>query len=100
MTALWIAHVRVTDPDRYGQYAARATTIIPAHGGCWLVRAGRYETLEGPDFPRQVVARFPSLATALACYNSPEYQEALAFARGAAERQLVIVEENAAAPAG
>ncbi len=99
MSALWIAHVRVTDAERYGQYARRATEIIPAHGGVWLARAGRYETLEGPDFPRQVVARFPSVDAAVACYRSPEYQEALGFAKGAAERELVIVEENAA-PAG
>jgi uncharacterized protein (DUF1330 family) len=32
----------------------------------------------------------------VACYRSPEYQEALSFAKGAAERELVIVEENAA----
>jgi uncharacterized protein (DUF1330 family) len=99
MTALWIAHVKVSDPDRYGHYAKRATEIIPAHGGVWLARAGRYHTLEGPDYPRQVVARFPSVEAAVGCYRSPEYQEALSFARGAAERELVIVEENAA-PAG
>lgn len=93
MTALWIAHVRVTDPDRYALYAARASEIIPAHGGWWLARAGRYETMEGPDFPRQVVARFPSLEAAVGCYRSPEYREAMALAEGAAERQLVIVEE-------
>ncbi len=98
MSALWIAHVRVSDPDRYVLYAARATEIIPAHGGQWLVRAGAYETMEGPDFPRQVVARFPSLEAATGCYHSPEYQAAMALAAGAAERQLVIVEENAAAP--
>ena len=96
MTALWIAHVRVTDPDRYAEYARRATGIIPAHGGVWLARAGRYETLEGRDWPRQVVARFPSVEAAVGCYRSPEYQEALSFAQGAAERELIIVEENAA----
>ncbi len=95
MSALWIAHVRVLDPDRYALYAAQATEIIPAHGGQWLVRAGAYETMEGPDFPRQVVARFPSLEAAVGCYRSPEYQAALALAAGAADRQLVIVEENA-----
>jgi uncharacterized protein (DUF1330 family) len=96
VSALWIAHVRVSDPDRYALYAARATEIIPAHGGQWLVRAGAYETLEGPDFPRQVVARFPSVEAAVGCYRSAEYQAALGLAAGAAERQLVIVEENAA----
>jgi uncharacterized protein (DUF1330 family) len=93
MSALWIAHVKVTDPDRYGQYAKLATGIIPAHGGVWLVRGGAYVQLEGDDKPRQVVARFPSLAAAEACYRSPEYQAALEHARGAAERDLVLVEE-------
>jgi uncharacterized protein (DUF1330 family) len=40
-----------------------------------------------------VVARFPSLEAAVACYNSPLYQEALGFAKGASERDLMVVEE-------
>jgi hypothetical protein len=43
----------------------------------------------GPDRPGKVVARFPSLAEAEACYRSPEYQAALEYARGAADRELV-----------
>jgi uncharacterized protein (DUF1330 family) len=39
-----------------------------------------------------VVAKFPSLEAAEACYHSPEYQAALDHARGAAERELVVVE--------
>ena len=93
MSALWIAHVRVTDAEAYGRYAKLASEIIPAHGGVWLARGGGYVQLEGADRPRQVVARFPSLAAAEACYRSPEYQAALEHARGAAERELVLVEE-------
>lgn len=93
MSALWIAHVDVTDAESYGEYARRATTAIAAHGGVFLARAGRYVQLEGRDRARNVVARFPSLEAAEACYNSAEYQEALSFARNAAERDLVIVEE-------
>ncbi len=93
MSALWIAHVKVTHPEAYGRYAKHASEIIPAHGGVWLARGGAYVQLEGPDRPRQVVARFPSLAAAEACYRSPEYQAALELARGAAERELVLVEE-------
>lgn len=95
MTALWIAHVRVTDPDRYAEYASRATVAIAAHGGVFLARGGSYEQLEGADRPRNVVARFPSLQAAHDCYHSAAYQEALGFAKGAAERELVIVEEAA-----
>ncbi len=94
MSALWIAHVEVTDPEAYGRYAALATDAIAAHGGVFLARAGRYQQMEGRERARNVVARFPSFEDAVACYNSARYQEALSHARGAAERDLVIVEET------
>lgn len=92
--AFWIAHVKVTDPERYGEYAKRATVAIAAHGGVFVARGGRYVQLEGNDRPRNVVARFPSLEAAVSCYNSPEYQEALSYAKGASERDLMVVEES------
>ena len=94
MTALWIAHVNVT--DAYGRYAQAAGPVIAAHGGVFLARATRYVQLEGNERARNVVARFPSVEHAVACYNSPEYQAALVHAQGAAERDLVVVEENPA----
>lgn len=95
MTALWISHVQVTDPDQYAEYAKRATVAIADHDGVFLARGGAYLQMEGPDRPRNVVARFPSLAAAEACYNSAAYQEALGFARDASVRELCIVEEIA-----
>ena len=95
-TALWIAHVHVTDAEAYGRYAREAGPAIAAHGGVFLARGSRYVQLEGADRARNVVARFPSVEDAVACYNSPEYQAALDHARNAAERDLVIVEENPA----
>lgn len=92
-TALWIAHVTVTDPDAYGKYAKAAGPAIADHGGVFLARGGRYVQLEGNDRARNVVARFPSVEAAVACYNSPAYQEALSHARGASVRDLVVVEE-------
>ncbi len=92
-SALWIAHVEVTDPEAYGRYAKIATEAIAAHGGIFLARGGAYIQLEGRDRARNVVARFPSLQAAVDCYRSPRYQEGLAHARGAAVRDLVVVEE-------
>ena len=92
MPALWIAHVTVTDADAYGKYAALAGPAIMAHGGSFLARAGRFVQLEGKERPRNVVAKFPSVDAAVACYNSPEYQEALSYAKGASERELMVVE--------
>lgn len=92
MSALWIAHVTVTDEEAYGRYAALATKAIAAHGGRFIARGGRYVQLEGQDRPRNVVARFPSVEKAEECYNSEVYQRALNHARDASERELMIVE--------
>ncbi len=94
MGALWIAHVKVTDEDSYMKYASLAGDAIADHGGKFIARAGRYVQLEGNDRPRNVVARFPTLEDAVACYNSPAYQEALEFAKGASERDLLVVETD------
>ena len=94
MPALWIAHVTVTDAEAYGRYAALAGPAIEKHGGRFIARGGRYVQLEGTDRPRNVVARFPSLEAAEACYRSPEYQAALDHARGASQRELLIVETS------
>jgi uncharacterized protein (DUF1330 family) len=92
MSALWIAHVTVTDTEAYARYAALAGPAIAKHGGEFIARGGRFVQLEGKERPRNVVARFATLEAAEACYHSPEYQEALNHARGASERELLIVE--------
>jgi uncharacterized protein (DUF1330 family) len=92
-TALWIAHVEVTNAEAYAEYAKGATVAIAAHGGVFLARGGKYVQLEGRDRPRNVVARFPSLQAAVDCYNSPQYQAALVHAKGASTRDLMVVEE-------
>ena len=92
MTALWIAHVTVTDPEAYGRYAQAAGPVIAAHGGVFLARATRYVQLEGNDRARNVVARFPSVEHAVACYNSPEYQAAAKIRQDVADTDMMIVE--------
>ena len=94
MPALWIAHVTVTDDEAYGKYAKLAGPAIAKHGGQLIARGGRFVQLEGKERPRNVVAKFPSVEAAEACYHSPEYQEALDHARGASERELLIVETS------
>ena len=90
--AYWIAHVTVTDDAAYGRYAALATQAIAAHGGEFLVRGGKAIQKEGRAHPRNVVAIFPSLEAANACYESAAYQQAVSHAEGACERELVLVE--------
>ncbi|MEC7760457.1 MAG: DUF1330 domain-containing protein [Pseudomonadota bacterium] len=94
MPALWIAHVTVTDEEAYGKYAKLAGPAIAKHGGSFIARGGRYVQLEGTDRPRNVVAKFPSVEAAETCYHSDDYQAALNHARGASERDLVIIETS------
>ncbi|MDA7424232.1 DUF1330 domain-containing protein [Thalassococcus lentus] len=94
MPALWIAHVTVTDAEAYGRYAELAGPAIAAHGGKFLARGGRFVQLEGKERPRNVVARFETLEDAVACYHSDAYQAALNHARGASERELMVIETD------
>jgi len=94
MPALWIAHVKVTDEEAYGKYAKLAGPAIEKHGGHFIARGGRYVQLEGNDRARNVVAWFPSVEAAETCYHSAEYQAALDHARGASERDLLVVETS------
>ena len=83
MPAYWVARARVTDPVLYKQYTDRVPDIISRHGGRVLARGGRYQIMEGPEsFHRFVVIEFPSFEQGVACFQSPEYQEAAAFRRG------------------
>ena len=94
MPAYWVARSRITDPVEYKKYTDRIPAIISQHGGKVLARGGRYRIMEGPEnFHRFVVIEFPTMEQAIACFESPEYQEAAAFRRdGGGVVENVIVE--------
>lgn len=92
MPALWISHVNVSDPEAYAEYAKRAVPAVEAMGGVFIARGAEFQQLEGDGWQRHTIIRFPSLEVARNCYDSADYQEALTFADGASERELVIVE--------
>ena len=100
MAAYWVARSKINDPVAYKRYTDHVPAIIARHGGKVLARGGRYQILEGPHkFQRFVVIEFPSLEQAVACHDSPEYQEASGFRKGGAgEVELVIVEGGDATP--
>ncbi len=92
MKGYWIAHVTVTDPDQYKNYADSAPEAFKKYNATICARGGRYTQLEGDGHARNVVLEFPSYEDALACYNSPEYQSARKHREGAGIISLVIVE--------
>ena len=94
MPAYWIARAKITDPDKYKKYATLAPPIISSYGGRFLVRAGRFQILEGPEtFDRFVITEFPTFEAGIACFNSAEYQNAASYRRdGGGVVELVMVE--------
>ena len=90
--AYWIAHVDITDPERYQDYVTTAAPAFAEHGARFLARGGPMLPLEGHSRARNVVIEFPSLAEAQACYESPAYREARAIRGEVSSADIVIVE--------
>src|SRR5438552_1731003 len=89
----WIAHVNVTDPERYKDYIAANAAPLRQYGARFLVRNGDSVTPEGQLASRRhVIIEFASLAAAKACYGSPEYQAALKIRAAASTGDLIIIE--------
>ena len=88
----WIARVDVADEEGYKPYAAANPAIFRKFGGRYVVRAGRFECVEGDSRSRHVVIEFPDYASALACYRSPEYQDNIKLRRPHAVADIVVVE--------
>lgn len=90
--AYWVAHVDVDDPDTYAQYREANAVAFAKYGARFLVRGAPQEQREGQTRARTVVIEFADLATARACFDSPEYQAAKAIRDPVSTADLVIVE--------
>jgi len=88
----WIARVDVTDPEAYQAYVRANAVAFAKFGARFLVRGGPYEAVEGVARARQVVIEFKDYVTALACYDSQEYQQAKELRTKASQNEVVIVE--------
>ena len=100
MPAYWVARSRIDDPVQYKKYTDLVPAIIASHGGKVLARGGKFRVMEGPDtFRRFIVIEFPTFEQAVACFESPEYQEAAAFRKaGGGIVENVIVDGGDATP--
>ena len=88
----WVAHVDVNDPEGYKGYVARNAVAFAKYGARFIVRGGQFESKEGNSRSRNVVIEFKDYATALACYHSPEYAEAMKYRVNASVADMIIIE--------
>lgn len=88
-----IAQIDVHDPETYARYTARTPASVAPFGGKFVVRAGRWEAMEGAEpRTRVVVIEFPSFEKAKAWYDSEAYREIVPIRQAASEGSLFIVE--------
>lgn len=93
MGALMIIQARVTNPEKFMEYAKRAPALIAEFGGRYRCMRGASEQLEGTADDRKiVVSEWPSMEDAKKFWYSPEYEELKTLRAGAAEVDVNIVE--------
>jgi uncharacterized protein (DUF1330 family) len=94
--AYWIVRVSVRDEQKYPEYLAAAGPAFQKFGANFIVRGGAYERMEGTARERNVVVEFRDRATAMACYQSPEYQAAKLIRQKYADADFIIIDGAAA----
>ncbi len=92
--AYWISAYRsINDTDALAAYAKLAGPSLTAAGGQFLARGIPAAVKENGQQERTVLIEFENVAAALAAYNSPGYQEALAaLGSNAVVRDIRIIE--------
>ena len=88
----WVVRVSVRDEQRYPEYLAAAGPAFQKFGAKFIVRGGPFETREGSARDRNVVVEYKDLATAIACYDSPEYQAAKVIRQKYSDADFIIIE--------
>ena len=88
----WIVRVSVRDSENYPRYLEAARAAFEKFGARFVVRGGAWQCMEGTARERNVVVEFADKATALACYESPEYTAARELRQRYAEADFLIVE--------
>src|SRR5262249_5952609 len=91
--AYWIVCYRsISNSVQQASYNMLALPAVVAAGGRYLARGNAVETCESGIDLRIVLVEFDNLAQAIAAYESPGHQAALAVLGDAAERDMRIVE--------
>ena len=88
-----IGTLDVHDMDHYGTYTRHTPGIIAKFGGKFIVRGGKFESLEG-EAPksRNVVIEFPSYEQAKAFYTSEEYGKIIGIRHTATTGNFFLIE--------
>ena len=87
-----IAEVDVTDQATFQKYAEKAPGTIAQYGGHYVIRGGKFDSIEGDAPKRFVVIQFDSVEKAKAWEDSPEYDAIKPIRHSSAKSRVFIIE--------
>lgn len=91
--AYWVSvYQAVHDEAKLAAYAKLAGPAVEAAGGKFIARGVAARAYEAGLKQRTVLVEFESLDKAIACHDSPAYQEALRALEGGVTRDLRVIE--------
>ena len=87
----WIGQVDVSDLEGFRAYQRANQPIFAKYGARYLVRGAKSEVGEGRLRSSHVIIEFPSYEEAIACFQSPEYQEVRSLRLAASVADVAVV---------
>ena len=98
-TSYVIVDMKISDLEQYKQYMADAPATVKAAGGEYVVRGGRFESLEGEWQPsRLAMLKFPTYEAAKAWYDGETYRAARSKRLGTTDFFNMVLVEGVDAP--
>ena len=93
MSAYILVQINITNPESYKEYLKQVTPTVVKYGGEYIVRGGKYKSMEGKwDYERTVIIKFPTYEIANTWYNSDEYTPIRKIRKDNSEGNLIIIE--------
>lgn len=90
--AYLIAHIRISDQDRFDAFLAQSNPVIREYGGRIMVRNPSPETVEGTLRGLVTMIEFDDMAAARRFYHSDGYTTARRLRELCADTDMLLVE--------
>ena len=75
MSVYYIGSYDIVNMEEFQKYPPKVLALLPKYGGEVLASDIQAVSLEGTAKTMNAIIRFPSMESALNCYNDPEYQD-------------------------
>jgi uncharacterized protein (DUF1330 family) len=94
MSAFFVASVRITNPDKFQDYAEKAGPTFAPHGGQLLIKGKLDQVLTGEASNQTTaIVKFPHMDALNDWYNSDAYQAIIPLRDSASDITIVAYNE-------